>query len=253
VTDDAVAREREHQDAWYTRAVRDRFFDREGFRRLTLWNLQCLRRAVPLTPSSRVLSIGCGTGEYELRLAPSISYLCAFDLSPIAVAEARQRAIDQHRTNLDFEEASLVSVTFPAGSFDAVYAMGVLHHLSRAERQALLVRVRQWLAPGGSFYARDPNAGGILRRIASPWSRRPEFHSPNEAALSPGELRQELLAAGFSEPTIGYTDVLGGPLPWLVRSSSKALWDLVFAFDRVWLATPGLRKWASQFDICARR
>jgi hypothetical protein len=59
--------------------------------------------------------------------------------------------------------------------------------------------------------------------------------------------------AGFSDLRLDYIDVVGGPLPWLVRSESVLLWQAVFAFDRAWLAVPGLRRAASQFALIARR
>jgi SAM-dependent methyltransferase len=248
---EALTRERAHQDEWYARAIATHFFEHEGFRQLIAWNLGHLRRVVPLTSSSRVLSLGCGTGEYELALAPSVAQVAAIDLSPVAIVEARRRASDRHITNIDFIEASLLDLSLPPGSFDVVYALGVLHHLSLAERHALLIHVRRWLAAGGWFYARDPNARGLLRLVAGWWVARSTYHSPNEAALDPHELRQELVAAGFQDPQIGYTDVLGGPLPWLVHASSPWLWSAVFRFDQLWLATPGLRRGASQFQIWA--
>ena len=52
---------------------------------------------------------------------------------------------------------------------------------------------------------------------------------------------------------LDYIDVIGGPLPWLVRSESALLWRAVFAFDRAWLTVPGLRRSASQFALVARR
>jgi SAM-dependent methyltransferase len=248
---DTTARERSHQDAWYTRAIRDRFFEREGFRRLVSWNLACLRGALPLTSTSRVLSLGCGAGDYELKLAALVGHVHGIDLSAVAVAEARARAQALALVNVEFSEASVLEVTMPEASFDVVYALGVLHHLTLAERHALLIRVRRWLAPGGWFYARDPNARGLLRRAAASWFRHSDYHSPNESALDPTALRQELLAAGFQDPEIGFTDVLAGPLPWLVSSSSRMFWSAIFAFDRGWLAIPGLRTLASQFDIRA--
>lgn len=250
---DALDREREHQDAWYARAIRDRFFEREGFRRLVAWNLACLRRAVPLTRSSRVLSLGCGTGEYEIALAPTVGRLLAVDLSAIAITEAQRRARDAGLANLGFEQASLDDLDLQPGSFDVVYALGVLHHLSVDERAALLAHAHRWLTPGGTFYARDPNARGLLRLAAS-WSfRHSSFHSPNEAALDPRTTCAELRAAGFADPAVNYTDVLGGPLPWLLATSTPLLWSAVFAIDRAWLATPGVRALASQFDVRASR
>jgi SAM-dependent methyltransferase len=252
---EALERERAHQDAWYRQAIRDRFFEREGFRRLIAWNLQAMRQAVPLTSTSRLLSLGCGTGEYELRLAPSVAEVVGIDLSAVAVAEARRRAGEQNLPNLTFCEGSLLDATPAAaqGPFDIVYALGLLHHLSPGERHALLIRTREWLAPGGWFYARDPSARGLLRRAAGRWARHGTFHSPNEAALDPRALCQELLAAGFRDPVVRFTDVLAGPLPWLAGAAPGLLWSAVFAFDRAWLATPGLRGLASQFDVRAAR
>jgi hypothetical protein len=106
--------------------------------------------------------------------------------------------------------------------------------------------------PGGWCYARDPNARGLLRRLAGPFARRDEFHSPNEAALDPRTIATEWEAAGFHDIRLDYTDVVSGPLPWVLPVSSPMLWAPVFAFDRAWLAVPLLRPLASQFAIAGR-
>ena len=76
---------------------------------------------------------------------------------------------------------------------------------------------------------------------------------PNEAALDPDAILAEWTAAGFTETRIDYTDVIGGPLPWMLPVSSSLLWNAVFAIDRAWLAVPPLRRLASQFAIAGRR
>ena len=129
----------------------------------------------------------------------------------------------------------------------------MLHHLSREERQALLSRVHGWLSPGGWFYARDPNARGALRRATGWWFESIVVPQPERSRLDPVRCWSgELVAAGFRTPRIGYTDVLGGPLPWLLRTTSGAFWTTVFTVDRAWLGVPGLRALASQFEISAQ-
>ncbi|MFN8059575.1 MAG: class I SAM-dependent methyltransferase [Vicinamibacterales bacterium] len=244
--------EQAHQDDWYARAVRERFFDREGFRRLVAWNLDAFRRAVPLTSRSRLLSIGCGLGDYELILAREVASVTALDLSDVATKEATRRAQERGLTNVTFSSASYRECHFEDGAFDVVYAFGVLHHLSADERRELFGLVSRWLAPGGRLYVRDPNADGWLRRALEGWfRRRSSMHSPNEGSLSPAVLRGELEGSGFTVERVDEVDVIAGPLPWLVRSSSSGLWTAVFAFDRLCLSLPVVRNLSSQFAMTA--
>ena len=252
---DAIDVERRHEDAWYDRAIAERFFEREGFRRLVLWNLDALRRSVPLDRSTRVLSVGCGLGDYEIALAPLVASIEAIDLSPRAVAEATRRAAALGIGNLRFTARAFQEFDCGPGSFDVVYALGVVHHLPGAsDRTAFFRRVAHWLAPGGVLYIREPSARGLPRRLAYRFFRdRCGIHSPNEEHLDPAATAAEVFAAGFDTPRLEYTDVLGGPLPWLIATRSSLVWSAVFAFDRAWLTVPGLRRVASQFSIAARR
>lgn len=245
--------ERAHHDAFYTDAVRTGFFERTGFQRLVTWNLQALRRLVPITPRTRLLSIGCGLGDYELRLAPDLQSVVAIDLSPVAVSVAARRAADAGLRNVEFRCSAGIAHSVPPGSVDLVVAFGVFHHLSPDERTAILRHAREWLAPGGYVYVRDPSARGLLRRTLGPLFRWwCDVHTEDEQALDPDAIAREMTVAGFEDVRIDYVDVIGGPLPWLLSSSSTAVWRMVFGFDRLWLATP-LRRWASQFAVAGRR
>ena len=246
--------ELQHQERWYARAIEQRFFDREGFRQLIAWNLRALREAVPMRPDMRVLSLGCGLGDYERALAGSVNRLVAVDLSSTAVAEAQRRAAADGVHNLEFRCAPIETLEFSPGSFDLVYAFGVLHHLSHDSRHELFHLAHAWLDVGGWLYCRDPNARGVLRRTASvALLGQTGFHSPVERELDPQDTVAEMRGAGFEETRVDYTDVLGCPLPWILATRAPLFWRTVFALDRVWLATPGLRRLASQFSVTARR
>jgi SAM-dependent methyltransferase len=249
-----IEQEREHENAWYARALRERFFEREGFRQLVAWNVAAFRRRVPLRSDMRVLSIGAGLGDYELAIAPAVGHITAVELSETAAdaARARLRAAGVH--NVEVITGAIDTQSFATNRFDVVYAMGVFHHILPDQRQSLLARIHDWMAPSAWLYVRDPNARGVLRIILERWfRRRSTVHAEQETSLDPFTLRDEAQAAGFTDPQLDYIDVIGGPLPWLVRNESRWLWRAVFVFDRAWLAVPGVRRGASQFALIARR
>lgn len=249
-----LEQERAHENAWYTRALRERFFEREGFRQLVACNVAAFRRQVPLRRDMRVLSIGAGLGDYELAIAPAVQHITAVELSETAAEAARERlrAVGLH--NVDVITGAIDTQPFSPQQFDVVYAMGVFHHFLPGQRRELLARVHAWTAPTGWLYVRDPNARGLLRRVMEGWfRRRSTVHAEQETSLDPYLLRDEAVQAGFTDVQLDYIDVVGGPLPWLVRSQSPLLWRAVFGFDRAWLAVPGLRRAASQFALVARR
>lgn len=252
--DAIIDQERAHENAWYTRALEERFFEREGFRRLVAWNVAAFRREVPLRPDMRALSIGSGLGDYELAIAPFVQHVTAVELSETAAAAARDRLRAAGIQNVDVIVGPIDTQEFAPGQFDLVYAMGVFHHFLPDQRHHLLARVRGWTTPSGWLYVRDPNARGLLRLVLEGWfRRRSTVHAEQETSLDPYVLKAEAEQAGFTDAHLDYIDVIGGPLPWLVRSESGLFWRAVFAFDRAWLALPGLRRAASQFALVARR
>lgn len=252
--DAIIEQERAHENAWYTRALRERFFEREGFRQLVAWNVAAFRRQVPLRPGMRVLSIGAGLGDYELAIASAVGHITAVELSETAAAAARERLRSAAIDNVEVIAGPIDTQVFPPGRFDVVYAMGVFHHFLPDQRRALLALIHGWMAPDAWLYLRDPNARGLLRRVMEGWfRRRSTVHAEQETSLDPHALREETTQAGFTDVRLDYIDVIGGPLPWLVRSESPLFWRAVFGFDRAWLAVPGLRRAASQFALVARR
>jgi SAM-dependent methyltransferase len=178
----------------------------------------------------------------------------AVELSETAAEAARERLRAAGLSNVEVIAGAIDTQPFEAERFDVVYAMGVFHHFLPDQRRQLLARVHGWLVPGGWLYVRDPNARGVLRRLLEGWfRRRSDVHAEQETSLDPHVLRDEAGRAGFREPRIDYIDVIGGPLPWLVRSESRTFWRVVFGFDRLWLAVPPLRRAASQFALIARK
>jgi SAM-dependent methyltransferase len=98
----------------------------------------------------RILVAGCGTGRDAIALAlqhPS-STIDAIDISRRSLGYAMRKARELGATNIRFRLADLRRID---GSYDAIHAIGVLHHL--ADFSEGLRALRNMLAPNGELVA----------------------------------------------------------------------------------------------------
>jgi SAM-dependent methyltransferase len=202
--------------------------------------------------SHRILSLGCGEGSIERRLALEVGEIVGLDISPVAIGQARAKA--QGLGNVSFLVCDPGSaLPDNLGSFDVVAAFAFLHHLSDAAIGDILLAARRALRPGGVFYSSDPSRRrliGAFRGLVSKTYER--YHSPDERELDPEALARLAEAAGFVRPAIGYTDYFLGPLAWLAPGTPRPLVPALAALDRLMLSVPRLRRYASSFSLtCA--
>jgi SAM-dependent methyltransferase len=80
-----------------------------------------------LSPTHRVLEIGCGTGTTALRLAPCTGHFVATDVSPGMIAIAREKLAAAPQPNLEFLVADADAPVFGQAAYDVVLAFNLLH------------------------------------------------------------------------------------------------------------------------------
>jgi SAM-dependent methyltransferase len=93
----------------------------------------------------RVLEVGCGAGTDLVRFAQGGAMVTGVDLSASAIALARQN-FAQHGLEADLREADGEHLPFPDGSFDLVYAHGVVQYTAHDRR--LVEECLRVLKPG---------------------------------------------------------------------------------------------------------
>jgi SAM-dependent methyltransferase len=202
--------------------------------------------------SQRILSLGCGDGSIERRLAPQVGEIVGLDISPVAIARARSKA--GGLANLSFRVADPRSgFATDLGSFDVVAAFAFLHHLDDAAIGDTLRAARQALRPGGLFYSADPSrrrlVGLFTGLVRGTYDR---YHSPDERELDPEGLARQAVDAGFASPRIAYVDYFLGPLAWLAPGTPRPLVPALSVVDEVMLSLPLARRYASSFSLRCR-
>lgn len=209
-------------------------------------------RASGIGPGQRLLSIGCGDGAIELRLASHVGEVTGVDISGVAVARARLRARAAGVRNAVFAESD-GSRLAEFGAFDAVAAFAFLHHLDDRAIAATLLAARRALPRGGVFYSTDPSRRRLVGLFAGLVRAAYErHHSPDERELDPGALAGLAAQAGFVTASISYTDYFLGPLAWLAPRTPSWLGSPLEVLDNAALHVPLLRRYASSFSLLAR-
>ncbi len=126
---------------------------------------------LPWVPEGgRMLDIGCGAGLFlglVGQARPEITAI-GFDASRGAIAAAQQMA-RQHFSGgrIDFRY-SAVEEPWPAGPFDAVSIVDVLHHIPAAGQRAVVEQALAHVAPGGVLIYKDMANRPVLK---AGWNR----------------------------------------------------------------------------------
>ncbi len=166
-----------------------------------------------LSPGSRVLEVGCGTGAITRSIAqwPGVSTAVGVDPSAVFVAKARELARDL--ASLTFETGDGRALPFSAASFDAVVFHTTLCHV--LEPQVMLDEAVRVLRPGGCVAVFEGDyatatlatrAGDRLEMCADAF-REHFVHDPWLVRRLPGLVR----AAGLQVQSVrshGYVEAL---------------------------------------------
>jgi ubiquinone/menaquinone biosynthesis C-methylase UbiE len=146
-----------------------------------------LAKAVRWSAEMDIFDFGCGTGQQTLRLAPAVGSVTALDSSEGMLDVLRRKAASLGLANVRAANSATYDWAGNRGRFDAGLCSLALHHIEDVD--ALLVRFRDLLKPGGSLCLVDLDSDGG------------EFHTDNTGVFHFGferaALQRTLTALGF--------------------------------------------------------
>jgi SAM-dependent methyltransferase len=243
----------EGEIAFFEKLYHDQAYHPVGWRIRLARELSSFRRAAKGMRLERVLSLGCGDGQFELMLAPYAEHITALDISSQAIEIARRNAEEANVTNVDYQCLPLSELSWEE-QFDAVICLAFLHHVPEDDMPELLKQAFDHLKPGGIFYTQEPAKGGILRKVGRVvlGSSYDKYHSPDERELVPKQLTNQLRGAGFRRVKIGYIDLTLIPAYYVLTRGPGLPFYLCRAVDWAWCHTP-LAPMASGFYAHARK
>jgi tRNA (cmo5U34)-methyltransferase len=132
-----------------------------------------------LRPDSNVLDLGCGAGNFSLRVLQEVrkregephpllhSHLVDLSEPMLTRAESRLRAANV--ASVRKYQSDLRRLHFAENSFCCILAAAVLHHLrDDADWEEVFAKLHRWLRPGGRLYVSDimwfdaPEVQGVM-------------------------------------------------------------------------------------------
>jgi ubiquinone/menaquinone biosynthesis C-methylase UbiE len=146
-----------------------------------------------LDGESRVLEVGCGTGNYIVALQELTGCLCwAAEPSAQMLVNARH-----HSRSIHLAQGRAEQLHYAAGSFDLVFSVDVIHHVVDPSRY--FDEAHRVLSEGGRFCT-VTDSEGIIRQRQPLSVYFPETAEVDLQRYPPmAQLRELLTGSGFAE------------------------------------------------------
>ena len=158
-----------------------------------------IEKNCPLSPGMRALDIGCGSGVTAFHLAKLGLHVDAIDANAESIDFAQKNfKLD----NLRFHASRIDRMDFGPASFDLIYCLEVIEHLSSPEIDVLLSKVFSLLKVNGYFVLTTPNYAGpwpLIEFFMDLFSRAPQMRNKQHVSMfTKKKLLAVLNAWGFS-------------------------------------------------------
>lgn len=175
-----------------------------------------LKILASLGPSSRVLEVGCGTGQATGDLAARAGRVTAIDPGEQLIAQARKAAI---APNVEFQIASFEAADFAPAAFDLIASAQAWHWVDAEVGHA---KAADLLAEGGALAVFGHVPMAVPEPFEAAFKRAFDRHAPG--------------VWGAPSPMAAYLP--SGPFPGMIAASGRFEPAVHRSYDWVWDLDP---------------
>lgn len=164
-----------------------------------------------ITRESKVLELGCGTGEFSKLLAETGANLTGVDLSPDLLDLAKEKLKNYPNVNLLIDDIEVLGQVTD-NTFDNIVGNSILHHVNYEES---LKKSYAKLKTGGSIFFSEPNMVNPQIAIQKniPFIKKIMGDSPDEIAFFRWKVESLLKKIGYKNVVVKNFDFLHPVFP----------------------------------------
>jgi predicted methyltransferase len=169
-------------------------------------------KAMQVKPGAVVADVGAGDGFFTTRLAEAVGTggrVHAVDVNPVSLSRLKSRVAEAGLGNVEIVRGELDDPKLPAGSIDAALIVNAYHEMD--EHQAMLMRIRAALKPGGRLVIVEP--------ISESRKEQPRAEQTRRHEIGVDFVQADARAAGFAEVAVHD--------PFVSRPNGDVEWMLV--------------------------
>lgn len=96
----------------------------------------------------KILDIGCGTGNFSIKLAKRGCKVVGIDISQAMLEEARKKT-KKNNLDINFQKGNALNLDFADNSFDSVFSMTAIEFIEDLEKA--FKEMKRVVKPGGKI------------------------------------------------------------------------------------------------------
>ncbi len=174
------------------------------------------------------VDMGCGTGEFSIKLKEYGLGVTGIDISQKSIAYCNNA---YKGSGISFDVQDIEKTKWKNESVDIIFLGGVLHHFPKREK--VFQEAYRILKKGGRIYAFDPNYYNLIIWVYREMLGVKTQKTENEVLIKAADIDTELKAAGFQTRDVKATASMTFDIRYFKKLVPFPLWYGAYFYNGI--------------------